>query len=208
MDIWLYARDSYCCKIAVNLLGIECTRIVFYWHILLVFILLLSSLHTIRSDLYLAFILTCSVFSFYFYFMLAGETHNKAKIQMSANCRMCAWAVSKCATCVCKLLVFTLCAYVYCTVYTCYLLLALFICMNFDEKRYVWQNISFFFIYRALDVICWKSDSFIYKYICTFYTRMLIRIEMYVSSRICTILYCIEFSISIGIAQWDGRRQQ
>lgn len=84
MDIWLHARDGYCCKIAVNLLGIECARIGFYW---LVF-MLRSFLHP-RSDLYLCFYshllsppalsLSLPLFLFYFYFMLAGKTHNKAK---------------------------------------------------------------------------------------------------------------------------------
>lgn len=63
-----------------------------------------------------------------------------------------------------------------------------------------------FFIYRVLDVICWKSDSFIYEYICMLYVVhcTYADIEVCISSRICTILHCIVLNFQFPSALPNG----
>lgn len=121
-----------------------CARIGFYWCCLCLYSSFIPS-----SDLQCRTLFLC--FRFIFILCLQGEytTKQKYKCQQIVEC---ACEMSK----VCNVFVYTDST------------LAIFICMNFDEKRHTHlvcgKTLAFFYLSRVLDVICWKSDSHSYMY--------------------------------------------
>lgn len=115
---------------------------------------------------------------------------------MSANCRMC---VSELWASVQRVFVHCKCVHTRCV----HLLLLPFICMNFDEKRYVWQNISSFYL-SSIRCNMLEIVGLIHIQIYVRCTCMLILNQVCISSRICTTLYCIVLKFQFPLALPNG----